>query len=337
MTENDSELIAVWISDRIRQGDSKAEALQRSVGAIDGVFTYLIADRAGIGFAKDRFAAKPLVAMGTEPEIAVATEEQAVRRIYREEGDVLNFDGPSLTETWMIAGGRRVSELLVVAGVRPIREVNRDIRTALADGSDVRVRDCRSRHNLGVGLPAGASVRFEGSVGYYCGGLNDGANLVIERNAGWGAGEAMAGGVIDIGGYAGMSAGASMRGGLIHVRGDAGPRCGVAMKGGDILVEGRIGFLAGFMSHAGRIIALEGAEEACGDSLWGGEVWLGGPAKSLGVDAEIVEPEPGEAAEIEALLASRGINGEGRDWRKIVSGQKLWHFESRDAKAWLMI
>lgn len=229
-----------------------------------------------------------------------------------------------------------MNEVEVVAGVRPIREVNSDIRAALREGSSVRVRDCRSRHNLGVGLPTGARVRFEGSVGYYCGGLNDGADLVIERNAGWGAGEAMARGTIDIGGYAGMSVGASMRGGLIHVRGDAGPRCGVAMKGGDILVEGRIGFLAGFMSHAGRIIALEGAGDGCGDSLWGGEVWLGGPFKSLGVDTKVVEPALAEASEVEALLSARGIAA-GRDWRKIVSGQKLWHFQSRDAKAWLMI
>ena len=225
----------------------------------------------------------------------------------------------------------------IVAGSRPIREVNREIRAALQAGRPVRVGDCRSRHNLGVGLPAGARVEFEGSVGYYCGGLNDGASLVVERNAGWAVGEAMARGCIEVGGYAGMSAGASMRGGLIHVRGDAGPRCGVALKGGDILVEGRIGFLSGFMAHAGRIIALDGAGEGCGDSLWGGEVWLGGPALSLGVDAEIVEPRPEEAAKIEALLAARGIAGGRHDWRRVVSGQKLWHFQSRDAKAWLMI
>ena len=100
MTENDSELIAVWISDRIRQGDSREQALARSIREIDGVFTYLIADRDGIGFAKDRFAAKPLVAMGHSPAVAVATEEQAVRRIYRAEGEVRNYDGPSLTEVW---------------------------------------------------------------------------------------------------------------------------------------------------------------------------------------------------------------------------------------------
>ena len=42
--------------------------------------------------------------MGSMPEIAVATEEQAVRRIYREEGDVTNYDGPAMTRTWRLAG-----------------------------------------------------------------------------------------------------------------------------------------------------------------------------------------------------------------------------------------
>ncbi len=229
-----------------------------------------------------------------------------------------------------------MSDVEIVAGERPVREVNREIRAALGEGRDVTVLDCRSRHNLGVGLPPGARVRFEGSVGYYCGGLNDGAVVSVERNAGWGVGEAMARGSIEIGEYAGMGAGASMRGGLLHIRGDAGPRCGIALKGGDVVVEGKVGFLSGFMAHAGRIVALDGAGEACGDSLWGGEVWLGGPAKSLGVDAEAVEPCPEEVEAIESLLAGCGVRG-GRDWRKIVSGRKLWHFESRDAKAWLMI
>ena len=225
----------------------------------------------------------------------------------------------------------------VRAGDRPIREVNAEIRTAAGNGRDVFVSDTRSRHNLAVGMPAGARIRFAGSVGYYCGGLNDGARIEVERNAGWGVGEAMARGEIVIGGYAGMSAGASMRGGLIHVRGDAGPRCGVAMKGGDILVEGRIGYLSGFMAHAGRIIALGGADDACADSLWGGEVWLAAPARSLGIDTRLTEPAVEEIAEVEALLAERGLADSSREWRKIVSAQRLWHFESRDAQAWLMI
>lgn len=105
MTENDSELIAVWISDRMHHGITKSAALGQSIHEIDGVFTYLIADAYSIGFAKDRWAIKPLVAMGTMPEIAVATEEQAVRRLYREEGEVTNYDGPGMTRTWATAGG----------------------------------------------------------------------------------------------------------------------------------------------------------------------------------------------------------------------------------------
>lgn len=230
-----------------------------------------------------------------------------------------------------------MSEVIVTAADRPIREVNKEIKAKLAEGHSVLVRDTRSRHNFGIGLPAGAHVRFEGSVGYYCGGLNDGAFIEVERNAGWSTGEAMASGEIIVNGYAGMSTGASMRGGLIHVKGDAGPRCGVTLKGGDIIVEGKIGYMSGFMAHAGRIIALSGAGGACADSLWGGEVWVCGPIESLGVDSKIIEPEPEEVASVEELLTSRGLGDSSRDWQKVVSAQRLWHFESRDASAWLMI
>lgn len=230
-----------------------------------------------------------------------------------------------------------MSEIEIIAGARPIREVNEEIRNAANAGDDVIVRDTRSRHNLAIGLSSGSRVTFDGSVGYYCGGLNCGARIAVRRNAGWAVGEAMSSGEIVVGGYAGMSAGTSMLGGLLHIKGDSGPRCGVAMKGGDIIVEGKIGYLSGFMAHAGRIIALGGAGDACGDSLWGGEVWLAGPAKSLGVDSRMVEPEADETASVEALLAERGLGDASRAWTKIVSAQRLWHFESRDAKAWLMI
>ena len=229
------------------------------------------------------------------------------------------------------------TEVVVEVGERPVRDVNAEIRAAAADGRAVRVTDTRSRHNLGVALPEGADVTFEGSVGYYCGGLNDGAVITVERNAGWGTGEAMASGRVTVEGYSGMSVGASMRGGLVHVKGDSGPRCGVAMKGGDIVIEGDLGFLSGFMAHAGRIIALGDAGDATGDSLWGGEVWVAGSIKSLGVDTKVVEPEEDQLDELNKLLGELGLASADRDWKRIVSGQKLWHFESRDASAWLMI
>lgn len=230
-----------------------------------------------------------------------------------------------------------MSETVIDVGDRPIREVHQELLAAAQAGGRIVVRNTLSRHNLGVGLPPGCLVRFEGSVGYYCGGLNTGATIDIERNAGWGCGEAMSEGHITIGGYAGMSVGAAMLGGTIHVRGDCGPRVGVAMKGGNIVVEGKIGYQSGFMAHGGKIIALGGAGASCADALWEGEVWVTGDVRDLGVDAVVTEPTPEQVAEVDAILEPLGLKDTSRDWRRIIAGQRLWYFESRDAKAWLMI
>jgi len=230
-----------------------------------------------------------------------------------------------------------MTEVVIEVGNRHIRDINREMQAAASAGKSMVVRNTLSRHNLGIGLPRDTHIRFEGSVGYYCGGLNNGAQIEIERNAGWGAGEGMSCGEIVIGGYAGMSVGASMLDGLIHVKGDTGPRCGIAMKGGDIIVEGKVGFQCGFMSHSGRIIVLGGAGDSCGDALWAGELWVTGDIDSLGVDAKIVEPFDTEVDSVESLLAGRGLADSSRNWRKIVSAQRLWYFDSRDANAWLMI
>ena len=103
-----------------------------------------------------------------------------------------------------------MSETVIDVGDRPIKDINREIQAACAKGDKIRVINTLSRHNLGVGLPPGAEIYFEGSVGYYCGGLNTGATIEIERNAGWALGEGMSAGHITCGGYAGMSVGAAM-------------------------------------------------------------------------------------------------------------------------------
>ena len=100
LTGNDSELIAVWVSDQMKAGLSMQQALTKSITSIDGVFTYMIANTDGIGFAKDRFAMKPLVVIDNNGDLAMATEEQAVRRVFADESDVINFDGPSMTALW---------------------------------------------------------------------------------------------------------------------------------------------------------------------------------------------------------------------------------------------
>ena len=100
LTENDSELIAVWVSDQMKQGLTMEAALRKSITSIDGVFTFMIATTDGIGFAKDRFAMKPLVVIDQSGELAAATEEQAVREVFADECEVINHDGPSLYGIW---------------------------------------------------------------------------------------------------------------------------------------------------------------------------------------------------------------------------------------------
>lgn len=99
-SENDSELIAVWNSVQMDAGHTLDESLRRSLAELDGVFTYLLGTADSIGMAKDRWAIKPIVAIEQDADIALATEEQALRSLYVDETSVINYDGPGLTAVW---------------------------------------------------------------------------------------------------------------------------------------------------------------------------------------------------------------------------------------------
>ena len=60
-TGNDSEVIAVYVADKLQQGESLEDALKASISALDGTFAYLISTDRGIGLARDQFATKPLL------------------------------------------------------------------------------------------------------------------------------------------------------------------------------------------------------------------------------------------------------------------------------------
>jgi glutamate synthase domain-containing protein 1 len=84
-THNDSELIAVYLADKLAQGAALLEALQDSLADFDGTFTYLVSTSRGIGYAKDKLAAKPLVVMERPDVVALASEEVALRQVFAEE------------------------------------------------------------------------------------------------------------------------------------------------------------------------------------------------------------------------------------------------------------
>jgi hypothetical protein len=78
LSGNDTELIAVYIADRLANGYSLNEAVSASIQELDGSFTYLIATPEGFGIARDRFACKPGVVYEDDEIVAVASEEQAI-------------------------------------------------------------------------------------------------------------------------------------------------------------------------------------------------------------------------------------------------------------------
>jgi glutamate synthase domain-containing protein 1 len=78
-TENDSEVIAVYLADQLARGRSLEEAVVASLDDLDGSFTYLVATADQIGFARDPFALKPLITVETAEWVAIANEEIAIR------------------------------------------------------------------------------------------------------------------------------------------------------------------------------------------------------------------------------------------------------------------
>ena len=86
-TGNDSELIAVYLAERLAEGATLEQALHDSLDDLDGTFTYLVSTRDGVGCAKDQWSAKPLVTMETADVVALASEETALRSVFSEEID----------------------------------------------------------------------------------------------------------------------------------------------------------------------------------------------------------------------------------------------------------
>ena len=86
-SECDSEIIAVYLAERIEGGDSLEGAMHRSLEELDGVFTYLAVTGDELGMAKDELAAKPLVLYEGDDVVALASEEIAIRAVLDREID----------------------------------------------------------------------------------------------------------------------------------------------------------------------------------------------------------------------------------------------------------
>jgi glutamate synthase domain-containing protein 3 len=209
------------------------------------------------------------------------------------------------------------------------RQINLEIRSLVYEQGvkDITVLNPGARHSLGVGILARCRIRFEGSIGYFACGLIDGPEIHITGRVGWSACENMMSGVVIIDGNAGSLTGAAIRGGDLVVRGRVGARTGIDQKGGTIIVCGDAGSNTAFMMQRGRQIILGDVGAGLGDSMYDGELYVGGTVKSLGIDCV-----PGEWTDADTELIERKFRiyglGEPPELQKFVCGKKLYNYDT---------
>jgi len=120
----DSELIAVYLADKMQQGADLEQAMKDSIEELDGVFTYIVATADSLGMAKDVMAAKPMVLYESDDFIGLASEEVAIRSVFPHE---INTSDP-------YEGEVRVWKAQIQQGKSPT--VGSDDRNGSAYGSD---------------------------------------------------------------------------------------------------------------------------------------------------------------------------------------------------------
>ena len=193
----------------------------------------------------------------------------------------------------------------------------------------------KGSHAVAAGVDKAVTIDVRGSVGYYCGGMNDGSVITVHGSAGPGVGENMMSGSITIKGDASQYAGATGRGGLLVIEGNASSRCGISMKGIDIVVHGNIGHMSAFMAQSGNLVVLGDAGDALGDSIYEARLFVRGKVESLGADCIAKEMRAEHIELLQGLLDRAGVTGvKPSEFKRYGSARTLYNFNIDNADAY---
>lgn len=77
-TENDTEVAAAFISQKLKEGEPLGEALESTLTDLDGFFTFVVGTRNGFGVVRDPIACKPAVMAETDDYVAFGSEYRAL-------------------------------------------------------------------------------------------------------------------------------------------------------------------------------------------------------------------------------------------------------------------
>jgi glutamate synthase domain-containing protein 1 len=77
-TENDTEVAAAYLTWRMNQGMNLGDALKKSLGDLDGFYTFVVGTKTGFGVLRDPIACKPAVLAETDQYVAFGSEYRAL-------------------------------------------------------------------------------------------------------------------------------------------------------------------------------------------------------------------------------------------------------------------
>jgi methylamine---glutamate N-methyltransferase subunit A len=77
-TENDTEVAAAYLSNKMKQGLNLGDALTAGLADLDGFYTFVVGTRDGFGVLRDPIACKPAVMAETDQYVAFGSEYRAL-------------------------------------------------------------------------------------------------------------------------------------------------------------------------------------------------------------------------------------------------------------------
>ncbi|AZO33783.1 glutamine amidotransferase [Mesorhizobium sp. M2A.F.Ca.ET.037.01.1.1] len=80
-TENDTEVAAAYLSNRMAHGKNLGEALEGTLSDLDGFFTFVVGTKNGFGVVRDPIACKPAVMAETDQYVAFGSEYRALTKL----------------------------------------------------------------------------------------------------------------------------------------------------------------------------------------------------------------------------------------------------------------
>ena len=99
-TDNDTEVAAGYLTWRLREGASLAEALEAGLADLDGFYTFAVGTRDGFAVLRDAVACKPAVLAETDDWVAMASEYRSLAHLPGARGAAIWEPAPATVYSW---------------------------------------------------------------------------------------------------------------------------------------------------------------------------------------------------------------------------------------------